>query len=78
MLKICEQKGVGDQFNAEQFYHLSLLMTVRLQFNHLLHLIVFSTVHPVLPVPLAKETLALSGSFSGTESVVLSRQNYLE
>ncbi|XP_023710496.1 sister chromatid cohesion protein PDS5 homolog B isoform X1 [Cryptotermes secundus] len=27
MLKICEQKGVGDQFNAEQFYHLSLLMT---------------------------------------------------
>ncbi|XP_067006125.2 sister chromatid cohesion protein PDS5 homolog B-A [Anabrus simplex] len=27
MLKICEQKGVGDQFNAEQFYNLSTLMT---------------------------------------------------
>lgn len=26
MLKICEQKGVGDQFTAEQFYHLSQLM----------------------------------------------------
>ncbi|CAD7088985.1 unnamed protein product [Hermetia illucens] len=26
MLKICEQKGVGDQFTAEQFYHLSNLM----------------------------------------------------
>jgi sister-chromatid-cohesion protein PDS5 len=26
MLKICEQKGVGDQFNAEQFYTLSQLM----------------------------------------------------
>lgn len=26
MLKICEQKGVGDQFNAEQFYNLSQLM----------------------------------------------------
>jgi hypothetical protein len=40
MLKICEQKGVGDQFNAEQFYHLSLLMTVRISFYFLLHLIV--------------------------------------
>lgn len=29
MLKICEQKGVGDQFTAEQFYNLSLLMVVR-------------------------------------------------
>uniref|UniRef100_A0A182MY81 Uncharacterized protein n=1 Tax=Anopheles dirus TaxID=7168 RepID=A0A182MY81_9DIPT len=27
MLKICEQKGVGDQFIAEQFYNLSQLMT---------------------------------------------------
>ncbi|KAH0539698.1 sister chromatid cohesion protein PDS5 homolog B isoform X1 [Cotesia glomerata] len=27
MLKICEQKGVGDQFTAEQFYNLSQLMT---------------------------------------------------
>lgn len=26
MLKICEQKGVGDQYNAEQFYILSQLM----------------------------------------------------
>lgn len=26
MLKICEQKGVGDQFNTEQFYNLSTLM----------------------------------------------------
>jgi len=55
MLKICEQKGVGDQFNAEQFYHLSLLMTVRLHFHHLLHLIIFSTVKPVLlPGPSTK------------------------
>lgn len=30
MLKICEQKGVGDQFTAEQFYNLSQLMVVRL------------------------------------------------
>lgn len=29
MLKICEQKGVGDQFTAEQFYNLSQLMVVR-------------------------------------------------
>lgn len=28
MLKICEQKGVGDQFTSEQFYNLSLLMNV--------------------------------------------------
>lgn len=28
MLKICEQKGVGDQFTAEQFYNLSQLMVV--------------------------------------------------
>ncbi|CAG9857389.1 unnamed protein product [Phyllotreta striolata] len=27
MLKICEQKGVGDQYTAEQFYNLSQLMT---------------------------------------------------
>ncbi|KAK3896136.1 hypothetical protein Pcinc_000185 [Petrolisthes cinctipes] len=26
MLKICKQKGVGDQFTTEQFYNLSLLM----------------------------------------------------
>lgn len=26
MLKICEQKGVGDQFTVEQFYNLSQLM----------------------------------------------------
>lgn len=29
MLRICEQKGVGDQFTAEQFYTLSTLMIVR-------------------------------------------------
>lgn len=29
MLKICEQKGVGDQFNAEQFYNLSHLMVIK-------------------------------------------------
>jgi sister chromatid cohesion protein PDS5 len=28
MLKICEQKGVGDQFNATQFFNLSHLMQV--------------------------------------------------
>ena len=28
MLKICEQKGVGDQFTAEQFINLSRLMNV--------------------------------------------------
>lgn len=28
MLKVCEQKGVGDQFTAEQFYNLSQLMAV--------------------------------------------------
>lgn len=28
MLKICEQKGVGDQFTAEQFYTLSSLINV--------------------------------------------------
>ena len=28
MLKICEKKGVGDQFTAEQFYNLSQLMVV--------------------------------------------------
>jgi sister-chromatid-cohesion protein PDS5 len=27
MLKICEQKGVGDQFTAEQYYNLARLMT---------------------------------------------------
>lgn len=26
MLKVCEQKGVGDQYTAEQFYNLSVLM----------------------------------------------------
>lgn len=29
MLRICEQKGVGDQFTLEQFYNLSRLMKVR-------------------------------------------------
>lgn len=28
MLKICEQKGVGDQFTAEQFYMMSQLMVI--------------------------------------------------
>lgn len=28
MLKVCEQKGVGDQYTAEQFYNLSQLMRV--------------------------------------------------
>ncbi|XP_076031392.1 cohesin associated factor B pds5 isoform X2 [Oratosquilla oratoria] len=42
MLKICEQKGVGDQFTIDQFYNLSLLMTdessnVRERFAHKLH-----------------------------------------
>ncbi|XP_063982810.1 sister chromatid cohesion protein PDS5 homolog B isoform X1 [Diachasmimorpha longicaudata] len=42
MLKICEQKGVGDQFIAEQFYNLSLLMVdevkeVREAFSTKLH-----------------------------------------
>lgn len=30
MLKICEQKGVGDQYTAEQFFLLSRLMMVYL------------------------------------------------
>jgi sister chromatid cohesion protein PDS5 len=33
MLKICEQKGVGDQFNAEQFYTLSSLMVSKMGVN---------------------------------------------
>jgi len=42
MLKICEQKGVGDQFTTEQFYTLSKLVTdpvpqVREQFLSKLH-----------------------------------------
>uniref|UniRef100_A0A1B0D151 Uncharacterized protein n=1 Tax=Phlebotomus papatasi TaxID=29031 RepID=A0A1B0D151_PHLPP len=42
MLKICEQKGVGDQFTAEQFYNLSQLMVdpvpeVREAFTKKLH-----------------------------------------
>lgn len=42
MLKICEQKGVGDQFTAEQFYNLSQLMVdevkqVRESFSNKLH-----------------------------------------
>ncbi|XP_071446886.1 sister chromatid cohesion protein PDS5 homolog A isoform X2 [Hetaerina americana] len=42
MLKVCEQKGVGDQFTAEQFYNLSLLMNdevlnVRETFANKLH-----------------------------------------
>lgn len=28
MLKICEQKGVGDQYSPEQFYNLAQLMIV--------------------------------------------------
>jgi sister chromatid cohesion protein PDS5 len=36
MLKICEQKGVGDQFNAEQFYTLSSLMVSRIQCRFLI------------------------------------------
>lgn len=32
MLKVCEQKGVGDQFTAEQFYNLSQLMAVSFYF----------------------------------------------
>lgn len=36
MLKICEQKGVGDQFTAEQFYNLSQLMVVCFIQTHLL------------------------------------------
>ncbi len=42
MLKICEQKGVGDQFTAEQYYNLSRLMQdkvpqVKEQFLYKLH-----------------------------------------
>ena len=32
MLKICEQKGVGDQFTAEQFINLSRLMNGSMKF----------------------------------------------
>lgn len=34
MLRISEQKGVGDQFNAEQFYDLSHLMVVSFTFQN--------------------------------------------
>ncbi|XP_018334153.1 sister chromatid cohesion protein PDS5 homolog B [Agrilus planipennis] len=42
MLKVCEQKGVGDQYTAEQFYNLSQLMVdevkqVRERFSAKLH-----------------------------------------
>ncbi|KAL7294326.1 hypothetical protein TKK_0012336 [Trichogramma kaykai] len=42
MLKICEQKGVGDQYTADQFYNLSQLISdevlqVRETFCHKLH-----------------------------------------
>ena len=42
MLKICEQKGVGDQFTVDQFYSLSFLladdmMEVRERFGAKLH-----------------------------------------
>jgi len=33
MLKICEQKGVGDQYTAEQFFLLSRLMMVYFYFS---------------------------------------------
>jgi hypothetical protein len=33
MLKVCEQKGVGDQFTANQFVSLSTLMNVSGIFN---------------------------------------------
>jgi len=33
MLKICEQKGVGDQYTAEQFFLLSRLMMVYIFLN---------------------------------------------
>lgn len=39
MLKICEQKGVGDQYTAEQFYNLSQLMQVSKLFYNFLYLI---------------------------------------
>jgi len=78
MLKICEQKGVGDQFNAEQFYHLSLLMTVRLHFNRLLLLIIFSTVKTCLTGTFSKVDFGLVRKFLWPESVVLSRQNYVQ
>lgn len=40
MLKICEQKGVGDQFTSEQFYNLSGLMNVstHVDAGHSVHL----------------------------------------
>ena len=42
MLKICEQKGVGDQFTVEQYYNLSTLVSdpvkqVRTRFIAKLH-----------------------------------------
>jgi sister-chromatid-cohesion protein PDS5 len=40
MLKICEQKGVGDQFTATQFCALSKLMNVR---NSLFYLLVLTS-----------------------------------
>lgn len=41
MLKICEQKGVGDQFTSEQFYNLSLLMNVSKKCSDPLRILLF-------------------------------------
>lgn len=48
MLKICEQKGVGDEYNAEQFYTLSTLMVrsiSKLEISSLLIFINFQNDH---------------------------------
>ena len=56
MLRICEQKGVGDQFTSEQFYNLSSLMTdectqVRERFAMKLHKgLVRGIPHKCLPL----------------------------
>lgn len=42
MLKICEQKGVGDQYTAEQFFLLSRLMMVYLIFINIFVICLFS------------------------------------
>lgn len=64
MLKICEQKGVGDQFTSEQFYNLSLLMNVRFLGNSYFRKegrCMFTVKSPSLSLSLPSETRYMHG-----------------
>lgn len=53
MLKICEQKGVGDQFTAEQFYMMSQLMvsaSVSLLPSYLFVCVYYSVLYSLLSI----------------------------